>query len=160
MGSGTCQYNALGSWVGLPKVSLPQYIVIMLIDTHVHLDSYSDEGVGAILQRASEVGVGFVISAGTTIERTERSLELSRIYPDFFSGVGVHPMDISSPLSDIDIDRLKDLAMSSDKVLVMSEIGLDYCSTCWAWRASSICRSRLGACRFRLRLQSACFRTR
>ena len=84
-------------------MSLPQYVVKMLIDTHVHLDSYSDEEVGAILQRASEVGVGFVISAGTTIERTERSLELSRIYPDFFSGVGVHPMDISSPLSDLSL---------------------------------------------------------
>ena len=126
MGRGTCQYNALGSLVGLPKVSFPHYIVIMLIDTHVHLDSYSDEEVGAILWRASKVGVGFVISAGTTIGKTERSLELSRIYPDFFSGVGIHPMDILRPLSDIDIDRLKDLAMSSDKVLVMSEIGLDY----------------------------------
>ena len=98
----------------------------MLVDSHVHLDSYSDNEVGQILDRASEVGVGLVISAGTTIASTERSLYLSSLYPNFFAGVGIHPMDIKEKPSKFEVKKLHELALSSDKVLVMSEIGLDF----------------------------------
>ena len=98
----------------------------MLVDSHVHLDSYSDNEVRQILDRASEVGVGLVISAGTTISSTERSLYLSSLYPNFFTGVGIHPMDIKEKPSKFEVKKLHELAVSSDKVLVMSEIGLDF----------------------------------
>ena len=98
----------------------------MLIDLHVHLDSYSDYEVSQILDRAKDVGVGLVISAGTTISSTERSIQLSSIYPNFFSGVGIHPMDIEMKPSLYQIEKLHELASSSEKVLVMSEIGLDF----------------------------------
>ena len=98
----------------------------MLIDTHVHLDKYSDPEVNSILFRAEAVGVGFVISAGTTIETSKRSIYLSGKYPNFFSGGGVHPMDLKRELGDSDYSHLIDLASSSEKVLVMSEIGLDF----------------------------------
>ena len=98
----------------------------MLVDSHVHLDSYSDNEVNQILDRARKVGVGFVISAGTTIASTKRSIYLSSLYPDFFSGVGIHPMDIKEKPCQSVIAKLHELAVSSDKVLVMSEIGLDF----------------------------------
>ena len=101
-------------------------VIVVLIDTHVHLDKYDDSDITPIMHRASDVGVGFVISAGTTIKSTERSINLSLNYPNCFSGVGVHPMDLKSPLGDSDYETLRDLALSSDKVLVMSEIGLDF----------------------------------
>ena len=98
----------------------------MYIDCHVHLDPFTDAEVGEILARARRVGVRAVISAGTTIPSTERSLELSARYDDFFSGVGIHPMDIREPFTDQTYDTLRDLALSTDKVLVMSEVGLDF----------------------------------
>ncbi len=98
----------------------------MLIDCHVHLDSYTNEEVSEILERGRDVGVGFVISAGTTLESTRRSLELSEVFPDFFSGVGIHPMDIQEPFDDSTYLALKDMALSTDKVLVISETGLDF----------------------------------
>lgn len=98
----------------------------MLIDCHVHLDSYSDQEVGEVLDRATAVGVEFVISAGTTLESTRRSIELSKIYDRFFSGVGIHPMDITEPFTDRTYERLRDMALNNDKVIVMSEIGLDF----------------------------------
>lgn len=39
----------------------------MLIDCHVHLNSFSNREVREILDRASDVGVGFVISASTLV---------------------------------------------------------------------------------------------
>ena len=98
----------------------------MLIDCHVHLDSYSDDEVSEVLQRGRNVGVAFVISAGTTLNSSERSIELSAKFPDFFSGVGIHPMDIRDPFDDQTYAHLNRLAVSCEKVLVVSEIGLDF----------------------------------
>ena len=98
----------------------------MYVDCHVHLDSFTDAEVGEILDRARGVGVRAVISAGTTISSSERSLDLSARYDGFFSGVGIHPMDIREPFTDQTYETLRDLATSTDKVLVMSEVGLDF----------------------------------
>ena len=98
----------------------------MLVDCHVHLDPYSDEDVAAILERARNVGVGFVISAGTTIESSRRSIELSNKFPDFFSGVGIHPMDVQQTIDESIYGKLRQLIISSEKILVISEIGLDF----------------------------------
>ena len=98
----------------------------MFIDCHVHLDSFSDTEVGEVLARAREVGVVAVISAGTTVTSTLRSVQLSAIYPGFFSGVGIHPMDVREPFTDLTYQQLRAAATSSDKVLVISEIGLDF----------------------------------
>ena len=98
----------------------------MLIDCHVHLDSYSDAEVSEVLERGRSVGVALVISAGTTLPSSERSVALSAMFPDFFSGVGIHPMDITEPFTDATYAHLKGLAVSNDKVLVISEIGLDF----------------------------------
>ena len=98
----------------------------MLIDCHVHLDAYTDSEVSEVLQRGREVGVGFVISAGTTLPSSERSIELSAMHADFFSGVGIHPMDIRDPFTDVTYEHLHRLALSNEKVLVVSEVGLDF----------------------------------
>ena len=98
----------------------------LLVDCHVHLDTFTDEEVSEVMKRALTAGVGFVISAGTTERSSERAIELSRAFPSVFAGVGVHPMDIEARLDDKALDRLVVLASSSEKVLVMSEIGLDY----------------------------------
>ena len=98
----------------------------MLIDCHAHLDSYSDAEIGEILERGRRVGVGFVVSAGTTLETSERSIEISGIYDDFFSGVGIHPMNVTGPVDEATYARLRTMALSSEKVVVISEIGLDF----------------------------------
>lgn len=98
----------------------------MLIDCHLHLDSFPDDEVAEILERARRVGVGFVISAGTTLESSSRSVELAGTFSALFSGVGVHPMDLREPIGEEAYGRLRDLAVSTEKVLVISEIGLDF----------------------------------
>ena len=98
----------------------------MLADCHTHLDAYPDDEVAAVLHRARAAGVGFVIVAGTTVASSERAVALSRRFPDLFSGVGIHPMDLEGPVDDATAARLHTLAASSPKVLVMSEIGLDF----------------------------------
>ncbi len=98
----------------------------MLIDSHTHLDAFSDTEVAEILARASDVDVGLVVSVGTTLETSARAVQLSATFPQVYAGVGVHPMDLVGPVDDEAYIALRTLAMSSDKVLVISEIGLDF----------------------------------
>ena len=98
----------------------------MLVDCHTHLDPFSDSEITDIIHRAEVAGVGAIISAGTTVESSQRSIELSSRFPGLFSGVGIHPMDIQEPFDDATAERLRALAASTEKVLVISEIGLDF----------------------------------
>lgn len=98
----------------------------MLIDTHTHLDAFSDTEISEILARAKDAGVGSVVSVGTTVESSAQAVRLSTAFPQIFAGVGVHPMDLRGPINDETYASLLNLATSSDKVLMISEIGLDF----------------------------------
>ena len=98
----------------------------MLADCHTHLDSYPPEEIEGILQRAHQAGVGLIISAGTTLDSSLECIRLAARFPSVFAGVGIHPMDIKAPVDEDTYNRLKELAASSNKVLVISEIGLDF----------------------------------
>ena len=97
-----------------------------LVDTHTHLDPFSDRDVSSILARARQVGVGAVISAGTTESASRRAVELTVEFPGIFAGVGIHPMDLEGPVDDATYERLRHMASSTEKVVVVSEIGLDF----------------------------------
>ena len=98
----------------------------LLIDCHAHLDGFSDAEVPEVLERSRAAGVWVVISAGTTLDSSLRFIEPSRRFPELFSGVGIHPMDVREPLDPRTLERLVETAASTDKVLVISEIGLDF----------------------------------
>ncbi len=99
----------------------------MYVDSHAHLDAFEDDDeVGRILERARRAGVGAVICAGVTLPSSRRVVELSEKYDGLFCGVGVHPMDIREPFTDETADALRELALSTEKTLVMSETGLDF----------------------------------
>ena len=98
----------------------------MLVDCHVHLDPFSEEEVCQILDRSSDVGVTFVISAGTTVESSRHSVLLSDRFPALFTGVGIHPMQVREAFDESFYGELRGLAVATEKVLVISEIGLDF----------------------------------
>ena len=98
----------------------------MLIDCHAHLDEYPDDEVSLIVERARRAGVCLVISAGTTLDSSRRSVELAARLPGLFSGVGIHPEDVAGIVDEKTLEHLRQLAASSDKVLAISETGLDF----------------------------------
>ena len=98
----------------------------MLIDCHTHLDPFPEDEVRRILERARNVGVSLVITAGTTLDTSARAVELSASFPNLFAGVGIHPMDLRGPVDETTYARLLELATSTEKVLVISEVGLDF----------------------------------
>ena len=98
----------------------------MLVDCHTHLDGFADGEVAGILDRARTAGVNVVVTAGTTIESSARAVDLSSRFDGLFAGVGVHPMDLEGPLDDGALARLEELATATGRVVMVSEIGLDF----------------------------------
>ncbi len=100
--------------------------MIDLSDSHTHLEDYSPAELESLVGRAREEGVGRFITAGSTIESSRAAIRIAEAYPDIYAGVGIHPVEVSEAVTDEVLEELNRLATSSDKVMVISEPGLDY----------------------------------
>ena len=99
----------------------------MLIDVHTHLDQYANSELPSILERASSVGVGPIVVAGTTIDSSKAIVDLAKHHTRILASVGIHPSEVRSPTSLLSLSELKVIA-SDPEVIAISEIGLDYLS--------------------------------
>ncbi|MFH1837643.1 MAG: TatD family hydrolase [Candidatus Omnitrophota bacterium] len=99
---------------------------MQLVDTHCHLDlsDYKDD-LDEVLGRARRDGVVRLIVPGISISSSQKAIELSQKYPEIYAACGIHPHE-ADKVADGDIDLLKTLAESRDKVVAIGEIGLDY----------------------------------
>lgn len=101
------------------------YVARMLIDSHTHLEMDEfEEDRDAVVARAIQAGVKFMITVGTTLAHCQKALELAGRYAEVYVAVGIHPHDVK----DIDnrtYDTLRQLARR-DKVVAYGEIGLDF----------------------------------
>lgn len=102
---------------------------LLLGDAHTHLDQYGPEEIPGILARAAEAGIGFIVCAGTTLESTRACIRMSEEHDAFYAGVGIHPMEAHQTVDDSTYAELESLARNNDKVVCISEIGLDYMPT-------------------------------
>ena len=98
----------------------------MFSDSHVHLDQYDLSEIDDVIERASDAGVSFMISAGTTVKSSKKCIELANKYPQIFAGVGIHPMDINNEFTKETYRELQELVSNNEKVVAISEIGLDF----------------------------------
>lgn len=96
----------------------------MIIDTHAHIHQHDEHEIPEIISRALECNVSKIITAGVNITDSKLSLKIANKYENVYSGVGIHPEEIKSPISKNDINALKSLS-KENKVKVISEIGLD-----------------------------------
>ncbi len=96
----------------------------MLIDSHCHLDDYSDAELPEILARAASAGVGELVSIGTTMEQSRAILARARAHDNVWCTVGVHPHHAAeAPLPAPE----EILALAADpKVIGIGETGLDW----------------------------------
>ena len=101
----------------------------MLVDSHCHLDEFQNDEIANILVRAKEVNVDLVVTVGTTLENSFRAVELSTIFPNIWAGIGIHPMEVDREFDQVAYKTFSDLIDSTDKVIAVSEIGLDFLDT-------------------------------
>ncbi|MGG7072857.1 TatD family hydrolase [Campylobacter sp. 9BO] len=94
----------------------------MIIDTHCHLDDnrFNDD-LDAVLERASEKGVKFVVNPGADINDLPKIAKIAEQNHNVFFASGVHPYDKDG----FDVAVVKEFAMH-EKCVAIGECGLDY----------------------------------
>lgn len=109
----------------------------MLVDSHCHLDQLDlatwDGSLDTVLLQAQQLGVGYFLCVGITLEKAASVLALAAQYPLISASVGLHP---SEPVAqEPSVDDLIAHAQAA-KVVAIGETGLDYyrCSGDMAWQ--------------------------
>ena len=99
---------------------------IVLIDSHAHI-YYRDycNDFDEMLQRAADAGVAAILVVGTDIESSQESVALAEKHPQLYAAVGIHPHD-AGRVTEKCYDVIRELALSSPKVVAIGEIGLDF----------------------------------
>jgi len=96
-----------------------------MIDTHCHLDfNQFDPDRDAVLERAKTSGVNYIINVGSSVEGSEKSVDLSKKYKNIFASVGIHPHH-ADEMKESDFEKVSKLAKDK-KVVAIGEVGLDY----------------------------------
>jgi len=97
----------------------------MLIETHAHLDYPEFAGdLDDVLRRAADAGVTRIITIGTSIESSQRAIDLAERHPAVYATVGVHPTYVQEAEEDV-FTPLRELA-KHPRVVAIGETGLDY----------------------------------
>lgn len=95
-----------------------------LWDTHCHLFSEYYDSLSNILSEAKSCGVTHYIISGVDFKSNEEVLSLLEKNTNCYGTLGIHPEEIDH-FHESDIQFLKDF-LSSEKILGIGEIGLDY----------------------------------
>jgi len=97
----------------------------MIVDSHAHLFLPNFNGeVEAVINRAKEKGVEYILVPGTDLITSAQAIELAEKYKGLYAAVGVHPHDTKN-WEDEWLEELEKLA-KHPKVVGIGEIGLDY----------------------------------
>lgn len=97
-----------------------------IIDTHTHLDMIgSDEDLRGVLHRAGAAGVERMVCVGTTLDASERCVELARRHSgQVVAAVGIHPNHCAQAAQE-QFYRIAELTRLPE-VVAVGETGLDY----------------------------------
>ena len=97
-----------------------------IFDTHAHYDDEAfTEDREELLGLLQNKGVSHVITCGTNLMSSYRSLKLSEKYDYIYCALGFHPEDIAD-LRKGDLSTIKEMLVSNEKAVAVGEIGLDY----------------------------------
>ena len=97
----------------------------MFIDTHAHLFYPNfDEDLDAVIERAKESGIDYIIVPATDLATSGKVIELIEKYDFIYGAVGIHPHETKDWENSL-IKKIEKLA-SHPKVVGIGEIGLDY----------------------------------
>jgi TatD DNase family protein len=96
----------------------------MLIDSHCHLDYFSEAERPDILARARNAGVGGMVTIGTRLSCAREQLALAEAVPGVWCTIGTHPHHAAEEVRP-DADAIVALA-AHPRVIGIGEAGLDY----------------------------------
>ncbi len=96
----------------------------MIIDSHCHLDYFSEAEIEEILARAAAAGVTRMVTIGTSVPQAAAVRALVERFPQVWGTVGVHPHRAAEG----EMPSVADLLALADhpRIIGLGESGLDY----------------------------------
>lgn len=98
----------------------------MIFDTHIHLN---DEAIFNNLEEnlttAINNGVKSFLCVGFDIESSKKAIEIANRYKEVYAAIGIIPTE-HKQYNEHSIDELRELLKTSNKIVAIGEIGLDY----------------------------------
>ena len=97
----------------------------MLIDSHCHLDFYTDD-LEAVIANAEAAGVERIlaIGIGDGPDTMHRALDIAAAHPHIYASAGIHPQEAQQATPE-NLTKLATL-LTQPKCIALGEIGLDY----------------------------------
>lgn len=100
-----------------------------MFDTHCHLNfSQFEDSLPNVIHRADSAGVKGLVVPGVDLESSKKAVDIAKDYGQCWAACGLHPT--IGDLEEEDFSKvllnLEELAQSSDKVVAIGEVGLDY----------------------------------
>lgn len=111
---------------------------MQLIDTHCHINTIIKKNFDTplpdnfielaepIIQQAHSAGVTKIINVGTSLPESLNCIQLAKAFIRCYATIGIHPNDVKSNWHEELIMLKKLLQDSSNKIVGIGEIGLDY----------------------------------
>jgi len=98
-----------------------------MIDVHCHLNFAKFENdFDEVIKRAADTGVEKIINVGTSIEASQKAVELAQRYENLYAIVGIHPHH-ADKVNEGWISEIEELTRQP-KVVGIGEVGIDYFS--------------------------------
>jgi TatD DNase family protein len=96
----------------------------MLIDSHCHLDYYTEAERPGVLSRAAQAGVGGMVTIGTSLTQSRHLPAIAEAQANLWCTVGIHPHHAAEEA----VPAPEDVAALTQhpKVIGIGESGLDY----------------------------------
>ena len=102
---------------------------MIFVDSHCHVDSAEfDRDREEVIKRARNAGVKMMLVVGTGDPRSgnfERAVSLAEEHENIFAAIGIHPHDATTYDAEAE-SKLINLCQSSEQVVALGEIGLDF----------------------------------
>ncbi|ABQ30125.1 TatD family hydrolase [Acidiphilium cryptum] len=97
----------------------------MLIDSHCHLDYFTEAERPAVIARAHEAGVGRMVTIGTSMRQSETAIAIAESDPSVFACIGVHPHNAGGDAGVPSPEAIAEMTLHP-RVIGIGESGLDY----------------------------------
>lgn len=95
-------------------------------ETHAHYDDEKfTEDQQRLIPALHEAGVACIVNCACDMDSCRKTLKLAEQYPYVFGAIGVHPHSVKE-LDEDSVTKLYGYCCSSEKVVAVGEIGLDY----------------------------------
>jgi len=98
---------------------------LMFIDTHCHISSEDYENIDDVINRAIDNNVKYLIVSGYDRKSIKEVLDISNNYDNVYLTLGFHPSE-ADITTDENLEELKEIIKTNNKVIGVGEIGLDY----------------------------------